>query len=150
MYQYSTVEKDFTKQKPILEIDLLLDTGARLNLLNEDTWNELTYDNPKLQFTQSIRTLTSANTTKTETLGTIQLDLRPERLSNNRRKLLQTFKNLLFYNVTPLVFKSIPSLEPRTVKFCTESTHIFNSSNPKRMEKSNRKIIYGHCTTSNQ
>ena len=41
MYQYATVEKDFTKQKSILEIDLLLDTGATLNLLNEDIWNEL-------------------------------------------------------------------------------------------------------------
>ena len=37
MYQCNTFEQDFTKQKPILEIDFLLDTGATLNSLNEDT-----------------------------------------------------------------------------------------------------------------
>ena len=37
MYQYNRLEQDFTKQKPILEIDFLLDSGATLNLLNEDT-----------------------------------------------------------------------------------------------------------------
>ena len=39
MYQYQKFEQDFTKQKPMLEIDFLLDSGATLNLLNEDTWN---------------------------------------------------------------------------------------------------------------
>ena len=46
MYQWASLETNFTKQKPILEIDFLLDSGARLNLLNEDTWNELKYNNP--------------------------------------------------------------------------------------------------------
>ena len=41
MYQCNKFEQDFTKQKPILEIDFLLDSGATLNLLNEDTWNEI-------------------------------------------------------------------------------------------------------------
>ena len=41
MYQYTSLENDFTKQKPILEIDFLLDSGATLNLPNEDTWREL-------------------------------------------------------------------------------------------------------------
>ena len=39
MYQCNKVEENFTKQRPILEIDFLLDSGALLNLLNEDTWN---------------------------------------------------------------------------------------------------------------
>ena len=37
MYQYNKPEQDFTKQKPIIEIDVLLDSGATLKLLNEDT-----------------------------------------------------------------------------------------------------------------
>ena len=40
MYHCTKLEQNFTKQKPILEIDFLLDSGATLNLLNEDTWNE--------------------------------------------------------------------------------------------------------------
>ena len=41
MYQCNKIKQDFTKQRPILEIDFLLDSGATLNLLNEDTWNEI-------------------------------------------------------------------------------------------------------------
>ena len=66
MYQRTSLEIDFTKQKPILEIDFLLDAGATLNLINEDTWNELKYKNPHLQLTESIQTLTAANNTKIE------------------------------------------------------------------------------------
>ena len=49
MYQCNKFEQDFTKQKRILEIDFLLDSGATLNLLNEDTWNEKKYNNPEIQ-----------------------------------------------------------------------------------------------------
>ena len=41
IYQCNEIEHDFTKQRPILEIDFLLNSGATLNLLNEDTWNEI-------------------------------------------------------------------------------------------------------------
>ena len=41
MYQCAELEHDFTKQKPILQIDFFLYSGATLNLLNEDTWNEI-------------------------------------------------------------------------------------------------------------
>ena len=44
MYQCNKIEQDFTKQRPILEIDFLLGSGATLNLLNEDTWNEIKYN----------------------------------------------------------------------------------------------------------
>ena len=84
MYQCTSLETNFTKQKPILENDFLLDSGATLNLLNEDTWNELKYNNPHLQLSNSVRTLTEANNTKMETLGTIKLYVTPERISNSR------------------------------------------------------------------
>ena len=48
MYQCNKFEQDFTKQKLILEIDFMLDSVATLNLLNEDTWNEIKYDNPEI------------------------------------------------------------------------------------------------------
>ena len=84
MYQCISLEIEFTKQKPILEIDFLLDSGATLNLLNEDTWNELKYNNPHLQLSQTVRTLTAANNTKIETLRNINLNVTPEKISNSR------------------------------------------------------------------
>ena len=96
MYQCTSLETDFTKQKLILEIDFLLDSGATLNLLNEDTWNELKYNNPYLQLTKSTKTLTAVNNTKTQTLGTINLNLTPERISNNRHN-PHTIFNIFFY-----------------------------------------------------
>ena len=96
MYQCTSFETDFTKQKPILEIDFLLDSGATLNLLNEDTWNELKYNNPHLQLTKSIRTLTAAKNIKIETLGTINLNVTPERISNSRSNPHPIF-NIFFY-----------------------------------------------------
>ena len=86
MYQCNKFEQDFTKQKPILEIDFLLDSGATLNLLNEDTWNEIKYTNPEIQLEKANKTLTAANNTTIETYGTVKLPLTPDRISNNRNK----------------------------------------------------------------
>ena len=62
MYQCNKIEQDFTKQRPILEIDFLLDSGATLNLLNEDTWNEIKYNNPDIRLEQANKTLTAQQT----------------------------------------------------------------------------------------
>ena len=83
MYQCNKLEQDFTKQKPVLEIDFLLDSGATLNLLNEDTWNEIKYNNPNIHLERANKTLTAANNTTIETFGTITLNLTPDRISNN-------------------------------------------------------------------
>ena len=83
MYQCNKFEQDFTKQKPILEIDFLLDSGATLN---EDTWNEIKYNNPEIQLEKANKTLTAANNTTIETYGTVKLPLTPDRISNNRNK----------------------------------------------------------------
>ena len=95
MYQCTSLETDFTKQKPKLEIDFLLYSGATLILLTEDTWNELKYNSPHLQLTQSVRTLTNANNTKIEALGTIYF-VTPERISNSRSNPHPIF-NIFFY-----------------------------------------------------
>ena len=86
MYQYQKFEQDFTKQKPMLEIDFLLDSGATLNLLNEDTWNEIKYNNPEMILDKASKTLTASNNTKIDTFGTVTLNLTPDRISNNRNK----------------------------------------------------------------
>ena len=96
MYQGNKLEQDFTQQKPLLEIDFLLDSGATLNLLNEDTWNEIKYDNPEIRLEKVNKTLTAANNTALELIGTVLLKLAPERISKGRNKLQQTF-SLYFY-----------------------------------------------------
>ena len=91
MYQCNKFEQDFTKQKPILEIDFLLDSGATLNLLNEDTWNEIKYNNREIHLEKANKTLTAANNTTIETFGTVTLTLTPNRISNNRNKPQNSF-----------------------------------------------------------
>ena len=96
MYQCNKFEQDFTKQKPILEIDFLLDSGATLNLLNEDTWNEIKNNNPEIQLEKANKTLTAANNTTIETYGTVKLPLTPDKISNNRNKPQNNF-HIHFY-----------------------------------------------------
>ena len=96
MYQCNKLEQDFTKQKPVLEIDFLLDSGATLNLLNEDTWNEIKYNNSDIHLERANKTQTAANNTTIETFGTITLNLTPDRISNNRNKIQHNF-NIHFY-----------------------------------------------------
>ena len=86
MYQCNKIEQDFTKQRPILEIDFLLDSGATLNLLNEDTWNEIKHNNPDIRLEQANKTLTAANNSTIETFGTVTPNLTPDKTSNSRNK----------------------------------------------------------------
>ena len=69
MYQCTELEQDFTKQKTILEIDFLLDSGETLYLLYKDTWNEIKYNYPEIDPEKANKTLTAANNTKIETIG---------------------------------------------------------------------------------
>ena len=96
MYQCTEFEQEFTKQKTILEIDFLLDSGATLSLLNEVTWNEIKYNNPDIHLERANKTSTAANNTTIETFGTVTLNLTPDRTSNNRNKPQHNF-NIYFY-----------------------------------------------------
>ena len=96
MYQCNKIEQDFTKQRPILEIDFLLDSGATLNLLNEDTWNEIKCNNPDIRLEQANKTPTAANNTTIETFGTVTLNLRHHKTSNSRNKPQHNF-SIHFY-----------------------------------------------------
>ena len=96
MYQCKKFEQDFTKLEPILEIHFLLNSGAILNFLNEDTWNEIKYNNPDIRLEQANKTLTAAKNTTIETFGTVTLILTTDRALNNRNKPEHNF-NIHFY-----------------------------------------------------
>ena len=96
MYQCNKIEQDFTKQRPILEIDFLLDSGATLNFLNEDIWNEIKYNNPDIRLEQANKTLTAANNKTIETFGPVTLNLTPDKTSNSRNKPQHNF-SIHFY-----------------------------------------------------
>ena len=96
MYQCNKFEQDFTKQKAILEIDFLSDSGATINLLNEDTWNEIKYNNPEIHLEKANKTLTAENNTTIEIFGTVTSNLTQDRNSNSRNKPQHNF-NILFY-----------------------------------------------------
>ena len=98
MYQCTKLEQYFTKQKPILEIDFLLDSGATLNLLIEDARNEIKYNNPEIHLEKANKTLIAPNNTKIETIGTVTLNLTPKRLTNGRNKPQQPF--IIYFYVT--------------------------------------------------
>ena len=117
MYQCNKIEQDFTKQRPILEIDFLLDSGATLNLLNEDIWNEIKYNNPDVRLEQANKTLTAANNKTIETFGPVTLNLTPDKTSNSRNKPQHNF-SIHFY-VTQMeksngktIYKSMHYFEP--------------------------------------
>ena len=62
-----------------MENDFLLGSGATLNILNEDTWNEIKYKNPEIHLERAHKTLRAANNTTIETFGTVTLNLTPEK-----------------------------------------------------------------------
>ena len=83
MYQ---IRKKLHKTKPILEIGFLIDSGATLNLLHEDTCNAIKYNNPETNLEKANKTLRAANNTTIETIGTVKLEINPERVINSRKK----------------------------------------------------------------
>ena len=134
MYQCNKIEQDFTKQRPVLEIDLLLDSGAIINLLNEDTWNEIKYNNPDIRLEQANKTLTAANNTTIETFGTVTLNLTPDRTSNNRNNPQHNF-NIHFYVIqcnhyilgTPFFKEYIETINVNTNKLTINSNTIIDN-----------------------
>ena len=74
MYQCPKLGQDFTKQKSLLEIDFLLDSRTTINLIHEDTWNEIKNNNPGIYLKKANKTLTAANNTNIETNGTVTLN----------------------------------------------------------------------------
>ena len=136
MYQCNEIEQKFTKQRPILEIDFLLDSGATLNLLNEDTWNEIKYNNPDIRLEQANKTLTAANNTTIETFGTITLNLTPDMTSNNRNKpqhnsIIHFYVAQCNHNIlgTPFFTEYIETISVKTNKLIINTNTIIDNDN---------------------
>ena len=64
--------------------------------MNEDTWNEIKYDNTDIRLEQASKTLTAANNTTIEAFGTVTLNLTPEKTSNSRNESQHNF-SIHFY-----------------------------------------------------
>ena len=133
MYQCNKFEQDFTKQKPVLEIDFLLDSGATLNLLNEDTWHEIKYNNSDIHLERANKTLTAANNTTIEKFGTITLNLTPDRVSNNRNKIQHNFNIHIYvtqcnHNIlgTPFFKEYIETINVNTNKLTINTNTILD------------------------
>ena len=76
---YTQQTPDHTKAiSPLhLEIDFLIDSGASLNVLNNDTWNE-DKEYYKLQLKASTVVLSAANNSRLQSDGRIKLSLYPD------------------------------------------------------------------------
>ena len=148
MYQCNKLEQDFTKQKPILDIDFILDLGATLNLLNEDTWNEIKNNNPELHLEGANKTLTAANNTTVETFRTVTLNLSTERTSDGRSKPQNIFK-IHFYvtkcnhNIigTPFFKEYIETINVNTNKLTINTNTIMDNDNTTLHEYYTRKPL---------
>ena len=62
---------------PHLEVDFLVDSGSRLNVLNNDTWNQFK-EYHKLQLKASTFVHSAANNSRLQSNGTIKLTLYPD------------------------------------------------------------------------
>ena len=77
MYTPQSPDPKRTISPPHLEIDFLLDSGATLNILNNDTWNEIK-EYHQLQLKASTFVLSAANNSKLQSNGTVKLKLYPD------------------------------------------------------------------------
>ena len=83
-----------TISPPQLDIYYLLDSGARLNILNTDNWNEIK-EYHKLQLKATTLVLSAANSSKLQSSGTIKLTLYPD--VTESRTLKNTSYTLTFH-----------------------------------------------------
>ena len=74
IYTQQTPDHKITISPLHLEIDFLLDSGATLNILNTDFWNEIK-EYHKLQIKATTFVLSAANKSKLQSSGTIKLTL---------------------------------------------------------------------------
>ena len=116
IYTQQTLDHKKTISPPHLEIDFVLDSGATLNILNTDTWNEIK-EYHKLQLKASIFVLSAANNCKLQSKGTVKLTLYSD--VTESRTLKNTSFTLIFHVantkfsilVTPFLVKYVDSIK---------------------------------------
>ena len=84
-YTQQTLYHKKTVSPPHLEIDSLLNSGAMLNVLKNDTWNEFK-EYHKLQLKASTFVLSAANNSKLQSNGTIKRTFYPDVTENRTRR----------------------------------------------------------------
>ena len=99
IYTPQTLDPKRTISPPHLEIDFLLDSGATLNIINNDTWNEINeYHTLKLK--TSTFALSAANNTKLQSKGTVKLMLYPDvtesKTLTSQLLFMSQIRNLIF------------------------------------------------------
>ena len=77
MYTQQSPDSKRTISPPHLEIDFFLDSGVTLNILNNDTWNEIK-EYHQLQLKAYTFVLSAANNSKLQSNGTVKLKLYPD------------------------------------------------------------------------
>ena len=83
IYTQQTPDHTKTPSPQHLEIEFLLDSGATLNVINNDTWNEIK-EYPKLQIKASTFVIFAANKSKLQLKGTVKLTLYPDVTKNTK------------------------------------------------------------------
>ena len=101
--------------------------------MNEDTWNEIKYNNPDIRLEQANKTLTASNNTTIESFGTVTLYLTPDSTSHNRNK-PQHNLNIHFYVTqcnhkilgTPFIKEYIETINVNTNKLTINTNTIID------------------------
>ena len=94
IYTQQTLDHKKTISPSHLEVDFLLDSGATLNILNTDTWNEIK-DYHRLKLKASILVFSAANNSKLQSKGRVKLTLYPD--VTDSRTLKNTSFTLTFH-----------------------------------------------------
>ena len=111
----SPKSKDF--QSPDLEIDFLIDSGAESKIINIPTWTEIEILHPRLSLLKTLIKLATAQGSNLANYRKLQLNLIPNRTSEQVKLLnapfKQTFhitgKNYNFVEI-PFITKQIPTI----------------------------------------
>ena len=97
MYTQQTSDYTKTTSPPNLEIDFLLDSGATLHILNNDTWNEI-WDYHKLQLKACLFVILEANNSELQSNDTVKLTLYPDVTENRTLRKTNFARTLLLSN----------------------------------------------------
>ena len=104
-------------QKPDLEIDFLIDSGAESNIISIFTRNEIRILNPNLIRFKTTRRLATAQGSTLTSYGKVQLFLVPTRTMEQNKLMSKTFKQTFHitdikYDIIriPFITKYIPTI----------------------------------------
>ena len=131
IYTQQTLDHTKTISPPHLEIDFLLDFGATINVINNDTWNEIK-DYHKLPLKASTFVLSAANNSRLQSNGKTKLLLYPD-VSENRNLKKTSFTPNFYVSNKNFSILGICSLE-KYVDSIKCSSHTLEIKNNEDIE----------------